>query len=413
MKKSKALVPRVVPQLQPDVLHREIQTRGLEECGELVMMATPQQLAHILDHDLWRPAEPGMDDQFDADRFGVWLEVLAEFGDSAAAQKLTEMDAGLVIAGFAQHARVFDSAVVPTDDHGVAWEVGGYQLFAKRTDSWDAIIAILISLDAEHPEYFHRIMRGCRGLSNSGYELDGLDDLLNKEQQTMFDLALDREQRREEQGYVAPAQARAFLRGISGTHPEFNYKFESRIEELAYLANTLMAGSSLQGRPFTKPEAKDAAVAICKLGLENLPDDSLSKHDLVSAFQVGWTKLHKDVGMYAAERLLEVLGHLRCVDRDIQADLDALRRALSTSCRAGMPWRARDAMEVIAILDMPAWAALLGLIDECPVLHAALRASQNPQARSVNASAFEFISENRHIASIREFLESLPDILRQ
>jgi hypothetical protein len=413
MKKPKALAPRVVPQLQPDVLHRAIQERGLEECAELVMMATPQQLAHILDHDLWRPAEPGMDAQFDADRFGEWLEVLAEVGVSEAAQKVTEMKADLVIVGLAQHARVFDNAVIPAYDHGTAWEVGGYQLFAKRTESWDAIIAILISLDAEHPEYFHRIMRGCRALSNSGYELDGLDDLLSQERQAMFDLALDREQRREEHGYVAPAQARAFLQGILETHLEFNYKFESRIEELAYLANTLMAGCSLQGRPFTKEEAKEASVAVCKLGLENLSDDFLSNHDLVSAFQVGWTMLHKDVGLYAAERLLEVLGNLRCVDRDIQADLDVLGSELSKGCRAGMAWRARSAMEVIAILDLPAWAALLGLIDECPVLNAALRASQNSQARSVNPSAFEFISENSQIASIREFLQSLADIIRQ
>lgn len=412
MKKPKALVPRVVRQLQPDVLHRTIQERGLDECADLVMMATPQQLAHILDHDLWRPAEPGMDEQFDADRFGEWLEVLAEVGVSEAAQKVTEMKADLVIVGLSQHARVFDSAVNPAYDHGTAWEVGGYQLFAKRTESWDAIIAILISLDAEHPEYFHRIMRGCRALSNSGYELDGLDSLLSQERQTMFDLALDREQRREEQGYVAPAQARAFLQGILGTHPELNYKFESQIEELAYLANTLMAGCSLQGRPFTKEEAKDASVAVCKLGLENLPDDFLSNHNLVSAFQVGWTMLHKDVGLHAAERLLEVLGNLRCVDRDVQADLDVLRRELSKDCRDGMPWRARSSMEVIAILDMSAWAALLGLIDECPVLHAALRASQNPHARSVNASAFEFISTNSQIASIRQFLQSLPDIIR-
>ena len=181
MKKPKALVPRVVPQLQPDVLHRAIQERGLEECVDLVMMATPQQLAHILDHDLWRPAEPGMDEQFDADRFGEWLEVLAEVGVSEAAQKVTEMKAELVIGGLAQHARVFDSAVTPAYDHGAVWEVGGYQLFAKRTESWDAIIAILISLDAEHPDYFHRIMRGCRTLSYSGYDLDGLDDLLSHE----------------------------------------------------------------------------------------------------------------------------------------------------------------------------------------------------------------------------------------
>ena len=76
--------------------------------------------------------------------------------------------------------------------------------------------------------------------------------------------------------------------------------------------------------------------------------------------------------------------HLVVVEPDdlpqdlFQTELDALRIELSTCCRAGMPWRARDALDVIAILDMPAWAALLGLIDECPVLHAALRASRNP-----------------------------------
>jgi hypothetical protein len=415
MKKSKALVLRKaddIARLQPDALLQIIQDRGLEKCGEIVMLATPHQLTQIFDLDLWRPAEAGNDEQFDADRFGLWLEVMSEFGASEAAHKLTEMNADLVIAGLAQHARVFDSGVTPIDDHGTVWEIGGYQLFAKRTDSWDAIVAILISLDADHPDYFRQVMRGCRALSNSGFELDGLDDLLSQEQQTMFDLALDRERRRDEQGYVAPAQARAFLRGILGTQPELNYKFESRIEELAFLANTLMAGCSLQGRPFTKEEAKDAAVAICKLGLENLPDNFLEDHDLVAAFRVGWKMLHKDVAMRATERLLEVLVDLQCNDSSVQDDLDALRIELSKASNAGMPWLARDALEVISILDMPAWAALLGLIDECPVLHAALRALQTRRTHSVSASAFEFISQNSQIASIREFLHSLPETLR-
>src|SRR5207237_9629511 len=45
----------------------------------------------------------------------------------------------------------------------------------------------------------------------------------------------------------------------------------TRLEELAYLANTLVAGCSLQDRPFTEREAADAAVAVCNLGLENWP----------------------------------------------------------------------------------------------------------------------------------------------
>jgi len=525
-----ACLEHVVPRLQPDLLHRVIQTCGLEDCGELVVLATPEQLTRIFDLDLWRSAQPGMDEQFDADRFGVWLEVLAEFGASMAAQKLSAMDADLVIAGLAQHARVFDGAVVTpyrtTDgieltgtrepDHALACYVGGYRLFAKRTDSWEAIVSILISLDAEHPDYFHQVMRGCRALSNFGRESDGLHDVLADEHQIMFDLALDRERRRDDQGYVTPAQARAFLemshqlRLTSDTIPPANpvarayldsldvvtathssprrwpasegpvpstdpveaaaalvdvllesgiiaqpralltgpqdqsgdhngalqrirmhmqFVFDGdhaayvrRSEELTYLANTIMAGCALQGRSFTAHEAWDAAVAVCNLGLENwpplwtaaksLPDDFLVNHDLVTVFQVGWTVLHKDVGMYAAEQLLNVLAILRCDDRDVQTGLDALRVELSRCWRGGTPWRARDALDVIAILDMPAWAALLGLIDECPVLHAALRASQTPRTQSVSASAFDFISQNSQIASIREFIQSLPETLR-
>jgi hypothetical protein len=443
-------IEQVVARMQPEQLHLVIQNRGLEDCGEIVMLATPQQLRQIFDLDLWRSTQPGMDEQFDADRFGVWLEVLAEFGAAAAAQKIAEMEADLVIAGLAQHARIFDPAVLTpyqTMD-GLTCDVGGYRLIAKRTDSWDAIVEILISLDAEHPDYFHQVMRGCRALSNSAPEANGFHDLLDAADQAMFDLALDREQRRDEQGYVPPAQARAYLemsrqlRLRSDTTPlepntpvlariraclKFVFDndhsiYAKRSEELTYVANTIMAGCSLQGRTFTAKEAGDAAVAVCNLGLQNwsrqgssaesLPDDFLVNHDLLTVFQVGWTVLHKDVCTYTAERLLEILGGLRFGDHDLQIGIGALRRELSIGCRIGVPWRARDALDVIAILDMPAWAALLGLIDKCPVLHAALSASRNPRARSVNASGFEFISQNSQIGFIREFMQSLPETLR-
>jgi len=80
--------------------------------------------------------------------------------------------------------------------------------------------------------------------------------------------------------------------------------------------------------------------------------------------------------------------------------------------KAGAPWRARDARDVVATLDMPAWAALLGLIDECPVMHAAVAASRGSGTLAVSASAFEFISENSEIASVQKFMQLLPDTLR-
>jgi hypothetical protein len=207
--------------------------------------------------------------------------------------------------------------------------------------------------------------------------------------------------------------------------------FSTRSSELAFLANALMAGCSLQARPFGVQEASDAALAVCNLGLENwparwirelrpsgldsrtaLPDDFLVGHDLVSVFQVGWTVLHEDVCMYAAEQLSAVLARVRCDDREIRAGLDALRVEITRHRQAGAPWRARGALDVIALLDMPAWAALLGLLDECPVLHAGAAAACNPRVHAVPASAFEFISANSQIASVREFLQSLPDLLR-
>ncbi|MBO0801046.1 MAG: hypothetical protein J2P31_19695, partial [Blastocatellia bacterium] len=202
---------QVVPRLQPELLHRVIQSCGLEDCGEILALATPEQLAHVFDLDLWRSAQLGQDEQFDSDRFGVWLEVLAEPGAAVAASKLAEMDVDLVIAGLAQHAFVYDNSAVSSYEttsgdvvdyshivaDGITSEVGGYVLAARRDDSWEAIVAVLSSLDADHPDYFHRVMQGCRDLSNSKPELDGLDDLLTGGDQDMFDLAADREGRRE------------------------------------------------------------------------------------------------------------------------------------------------------------------------------------------------------------------------
>jgi hypothetical protein len=526
---------QVVPRLRPDLLHRVIQTCGLEDCGEIVALATPEQLARIFDLDLWRAARAGRDEQFDADRFGVWLEVLVETGAAAAAQKLVGMDVDLVIAGLAQHTLVYDlAAVTPyetTDgelitfyadairvfDDGLTFDVGGYLLVAKRADSWEAIVEVLTSLDAGHPDYFHQVMRGCRALSNSGREVDGLDDLFPEGDQVMFDLGVDRERRREKQGYVTPAQARAFLQmsrelrfgsdamppanplarayfraidetatagahsasrlmaagsdaqsapedsaeavaavfeilhdagilaqppraslsGSEGHAPRLGHirarlefaldqdqaAYSARNEELAYLANTLMAGCSIQARPFTAQEASDAAIAVCNIGLENWPPhwlpanakappiSFLVDHDLVSVFQVGWKILHDDVSMYAAEQLIKVLRRLRCNDREIQAGLDALRIEMAKHWQAGAPWRARDALDVIATLDLLAWAVLVALIDECPALHAGVGASQDSRTLSVSATDFEFISENSQIASVREFMQSLSETL--
>ena len=66
---------------------------------------------------------------------------------------------------------------------------------------------------------------------------------------------------------------------------------------------------------------------------------------------------------------------------------------------------------MIATLDLPAWAALLALFDKCPVIHAALSASQRTGVRSISPTAFEFISTDQQIRAIGEFMDALPDLL--
>jgi hypothetical protein len=217
---------------------------------------------------------------------------------------------------------------------------------------------------------------------------------------------------------------------LAHVHDADDSAYATRSRELAFLANALMAGCSIQSRPFTVLEASDAAVAVCNLGLEEwqarrlegevrepspggqatLPDTFLADHDLISVFQLGWSALH-EMSMSVADRLVAVLEDVRCVDVETQRGLHALRRELVTQRTAGTPWRARDALDVIAILDMPAWVSLLGVLDECPVLPAALTAALERRTGRVSATAFEFISTRRQIAEVRMFGAKLVDIL--
>src|SRR6266508_4470957 len=204
--------------------------RELDACGELVTSATPAQLTSLLDLDLWRRAQPGRDEQFDVDRFGEWLEVLVDTGDSVAARNVATLDKPLVIVGLCRYLRVFDPGTFePTessDDERMArnemmnsetrgdvleCEVGGYLVRAQRADAWDAIVTLLITLDTEQNHYFHAVMQGCRRLSHSSPEIDGLDDLLRAPEQHLHDAAIERERRRLQRGYATPADARDFL----------------------------------------------------------------------------------------------------------------------------------------------------------------------------------------------------------
>src|SRR5262249_14371092 len=139
---------------------------------------------------------------------------------------VAEMDESLAIAALSRYMRVFDPGIFeptfssdderewngpqPSDD--CECEVGGYLIRARTANAWDAIVGLLATLSDDHPRVFHALMCGCRDLSNSTPEEDGLDDLLLAPEQALHDVALEREQRRTQRGYLSAEDARAFLR---------------------------------------------------------------------------------------------------------------------------------------------------------------------------------------------------------
>jgi hypothetical protein len=514
-----------VSRLQPEILHRVIQQYGLESCAELVALATPEQLTRVFDLDLWRGQGPGAEEQLDAERFGVWLEVLLESGADFAAATIARMDVDLVVAALARHIRVFDVVALLTAveeewvdvglrDADLSCDIGGFRIGPRRSEVWDAIITVLAALDEQDRDTFRRLMAGCRALSNSRPEEDGCHALLTDADQTLFDLAVSREQRRERSGYVPPLQAQAFLaasRGIDLAHASApgpdpiaaaalrgiepaddvppgeapteslnpsdgetvgadgaagvaaivdalleagvlqppargllaasadeqrrlpievlmahvaehaSHAFSARSGELAYLSNVLVAGCPLQSRTFTPEEASKAVLATCNLGLEHwpahwargtaVPPDLLVHQELVPLFQVGWTVLHRDVAMRAARGLLDALDGIHVSDREIQAGINALRRDLRQHCGRGEPWRAADAFDVLASLDIPAWAGLLGLIDQCPVLHAVIPALERGRVLRVDPGRFEFFATSGDVAAARRFVATIEQRL--
>lgn len=438
-----------------------------------------------------------------------------EEGEDVAARVVAAMDVDVAVAGLSRHVRVFDPGVFePTassdDDiegltlprsRDVESEIGGYIVRAKSRFAWDAIVGLLTTLGAEHPESFHALMQGCRQLSNSTPEEDGFHDLMLAPEQHLHDVSVGREGRRSQQGYLSAGDARAFLQlarqsrsagtaanpiaaayfrdataesavedpsaedvaakpamepdataaidavaellaeaGIAPVRPrallgpasadvaavvpmhllmEYVHDrdadaYVARSQELGFLANALVAGCSVHDRPFTAQEAWDTAVGVCNLGLEcqaDRPDSYLRDHDLVTAFEVGWKLLHEEVSLVVIGNLIATLEHVQHVDSEVQRDLYSLRRALERHRDAGTPWRVRENLDVIATLDMPAWACLQGLLSECPVLPAALRAILDKHAGSFSATAFECFTTIEQIRRVRQFAERLEAVL--
>jgi len=386
-----------VQSLDSRTLGRLVERIGLEDSGELLSLAAIGQIVDLMDAELWKSDRPGVDEAFDPDRFVVWLEVMLEAGEKFVARKLTELPEDLVMLAFYSNVLVInidELAVEMADrnqdvdltekalDNCLYHEFAEYQVISRRHDGFDALVAVLSSLEEEHHGFLQRLLDRCCRLSREFIEDNGgLYNVLTSEEMLESDAAADREDRRAARGFIAPSAAASFLAlakqtsldelvkssetdpvtrryfrelGHSpgeeeGREADNNIKagsrfiailrqaglaeepppalpagdkpvsadtlfrramlelrsgdprrYAQRMQELAYLANVLMAGHSIEGRRYRPSEAAQAAVDICNRGLTTILGAGeeassasraarmVAEESAVKLFMVGW-----------------------------------------------------------------------------------------------------------------------------
>jgi hypothetical protein len=334
-------LPEVVRALPPPEFATLVRQVGVEDAAELVALATTPQIVAAFDEDLFVNSRPGEREAFDPERFVVWLEVLLEAGDGAAAARFVELSEDFVVRALTSLLFVLDEEALRLrmdegDDDAVladkaleaslSEQIDGYLLIARRTDGWDAALALILALDRDHRAFLERVLDHAARLSSSMVEdLDELVTALSDAESLAEDVEADREDRRAKLGYVEPRAARSFLelakrplsgadagardpvtlayfrdlaretpvtaqatspglaellatRGRNGADPPLivalqrlrsldGAAFGSRLEELLYLTNVLVAGGQDRGERYRPADAAASVLNSVEQGI--------------------------------------------------------------------------------------------------------------------------------------------------
>ncbi|HXJ22498.1 MAG TPA: hypothetical protein VMT03_19930 [Polyangia bacterium] len=285
-------------------------------------------IEQTFDVDLWRADRAGGDERFRPEQFALWLRVGLEAGEELLVQRLCELPLDLVVLAVHRLVLVLDVGV-PGDQP--AWEWEEFRLIARDPDVWDDLWTALVSLDRDHHDRLRAILERCCAMNTeyiSGQ--GGFYQVLTAEEMLESDVAAARDDRRAAQGFISPADARAFLelarrgtggeqrdpitrayfRGLpepqqpseTGTRPKRGGTelaalaeetalaarkhrvaplleqamtdlrerdpglFAARVRELGYLVNVWIAGSK-QGRRPRPAEALEAVLGACEAGM--------------------------------------------------------------------------------------------------------------------------------------------------
>lgn len=199
---------------------------GVADAGELVALATTEQLVAAFDEDLFVNTRPGEREVFDRQRFITWLEVLLEAGDDAVARRIDALSEDFVAHALSSVVLVFDHEALreritcdPEGDEAdralertLNEEIDGYLLVARQEEGWDAVLALVLALDRRHRSLLVRLLDRCVALASDHVDsLDSLTEVLSAAESLAEDVEAAREERRSRLGFVDPRAARGFL----------------------------------------------------------------------------------------------------------------------------------------------------------------------------------------------------------
>ena len=200
---------------------------GVEDAGELIALATTEQLVAAFDEDLFANDVPGERERFSVARFVTWLEVILDAGEEAAANRITELSQDFVVHALSNIMLVFDVDAIAerlrsNDPYAEAADnalentyveqIDSYLLVSRVESGWDAAFALVVALDRTYRDVLVQILDRCVAVSGRYMDdLDALSEVLTSSESLAEDVEGDRQERRARLGYVAPLDAKSFL----------------------------------------------------------------------------------------------------------------------------------------------------------------------------------------------------------
>jgi hypothetical protein len=351
---------------------------GLEDAGEIVALASSSQLARLLDEDVWVSGPHGEQEELSAERFALWLDVIAEGGDEAMAERLADLPFETLLLGYSK-------LVVVLDDDGLERKLRGlseedaeelekrldgfsqeqwheFRLLSRTERHWDTAWSSLLSLDTRHGALLRSILEHCEGISRELLvEHDGIDEVFDALDELEDAARGGRDERRSREGYVALQDARAFLRiATSG----LTYDSARDPVSQAYFRELQEAGL---GRSGAKQRAKSSATWVGRLeavGDERSVAKAVEEHRLFGVALAELTILAPEVGSVRKGEVAYLVNVLLSASQPLEQQLrpvealevvvQILSRGLLEQLGAEKESDSRSASSVQVVADIPA-----------------------------------------------------------